>query len=378
MKTRFTSWLIPLSVGLSQIANAQNVTIPDANFKNYLLSVPAINTNSDGEIQYSEAAAFTGGIYAGYKNISDLTGIQAFTNITTLDCGNNNLTSLDVSNNATLKNLDCSNNSLTTLSVTNNPALVTLGCNNNQLTGLNCSANPQLSILNCGYNNLTGLNILSNAALTSLSCENNNLPNLNVDYNPALVTLTCGNNQLPSLNVLNNLSLKYLNCQNNQITYFDLYTLSALKEIRVYNNLLTGLNVANGNNNNFTAFYATGNPNLMCIGVDNVGYMNTNWSSGKDPSAIFSTNCLTAGIATIANDKRYSVYPNPSNGIFRIRSNGSGKQTANLYDVNGKLAFNKNIQGDTEIIANDLNEGVYTLIIRSEDGLAAKKVVITR
>ena len=41
-------------------ANAQNVNIPDANFKAVLVGNPGINTNGDGEIQVSEAAAFTG------------------------------------------------------------------------------------------------------------------------------------------------------------------------------------------------------------------------------------------------------------------------------------------------------------------------------
>ena len=38
----------------------QNVNIPDANFKAYLVGNAAINTNGDTEIQVSEAAAFNG------------------------------------------------------------------------------------------------------------------------------------------------------------------------------------------------------------------------------------------------------------------------------------------------------------------------------
>jgi Leucine-rich repeat (LRR) protein len=377
MKTVLTFLILSIFFSIN-ISNAQNVTITDANFKNYLLSVPAINTNSDGEIQASEAAAFTGGIYAANKNISDLSGIQAFTSITALECGYNHLTSIDVSNNTALKSLDCSANQLTTLDISHNAALTSLGCNNNQLTGLNCSANPQLSILTCGYNNLTGLNILSNSALTSLSCEHNNLPNLNVDNNTALVTLSCGYNQLPSLNVLNNLSLKYLYCQNNLTTYFDLYTLSVLKEIDVSNNKLTGLNVENGNNYNFTVFSAIGNPNLTCIGVDNVGYMNSTWSSGKDPGTAFSTNCLSVGVKEIDNNKNYSVYPNPSNESFVIYSKGSDKQTANLYDTNGKCVCTKILNGTTEIKTSELNNGIYTLIVKSDSGISTEKIVVTR
>ena len=51
--------LLFLSVFLSANLLGQNVYIPDANFKNYLVNNSAINTNGDGEIQVSEASAFT-------------------------------------------------------------------------------------------------------------------------------------------------------------------------------------------------------------------------------------------------------------------------------------------------------------------------------
>jgi hypothetical protein len=63
--------------GMSNIAIAQNVNIPDANFKAALIGNAAINTNGDGEIQVSEAEAYTGGINVGSKGIADLTGVEA-------------------------------------------------------------------------------------------------------------------------------------------------------------------------------------------------------------------------------------------------------------------------------------------------------------
>jgi len=68
------------------------VNIPDLTFKAYLVFNPEINTNGDTEIQVSEAEAFTGEIDVSQKNISDLTGIEAFVNIrdslkTSLFCG---------------------------------------------------------------------------------------------------------------------------------------------------------------------------------------------------------------------------------------------------------------------------------------------------
>ena len=43
-------------------ANAQNVTIPDANFKAALVANASINTNMDSEIQITEANSYSGSI----------------------------------------------------------------------------------------------------------------------------------------------------------------------------------------------------------------------------------------------------------------------------------------------------------------------------
>ena len=130
----------------------QNVNIPDANFKAYVVGNTAINTNGDDEIQVSEANAFSGGIECSNENISDLTGIEAFTALTSLDCGFNKLTSLDVSKNTTLTSLDCRFNELTSLNVSKNTALTELLCKYNQLTSVDVSKNIALEYLECGGN----------------------------------------------------------------------------------------------------------------------------------------------------------------------------------------------------------------------------------
>ncbi|NQY08252.1 MAG: hypothetical protein HRT71_01880 [Flavobacteriales bacterium] len=64
---------------------AQIVNIPDVNFKAALLADPSINTTFDGNIEESEAANYAGSINVSGLNIADLTGIEAFTNITSLN-----------------------------------------------------------------------------------------------------------------------------------------------------------------------------------------------------------------------------------------------------------------------------------------------------
>ena len=126
---------------LPMIGFGQNVNIPDANFKAYLVGNLAINTNGDTEIQVSEATAFNGWMDCVGYAISDLTGIEAFTALTELWCEFNQLTTLDVSNNTALTGLRCGSNQLTSLDVSNNTALNGLVCEVNQLTTLDVSNN---------------------------------------------------------------------------------------------------------------------------------------------------------------------------------------------------------------------------------------------
>ena len=121
MKTIFIITTLIFAVNI----NAQIVNIPDANFKAYLVNHP-LNSNNDSEIQVSEASVFGGQMYCGGASISDLTGIEAFTSLTYLECSANLLTSLDVSQNTALTDLNCYDNPLTSLDVSQNTALYSL------------------------------------------------------------------------------------------------------------------------------------------------------------------------------------------------------------------------------------------------------------
>lgn len=138
---------------------AQNVNIPDANFKAYLVGDPAINTNSDSEISVAEAQAFSGELLINGLSISDLTGIEEFINITRLDCYSNNLTSLDVSNNLALTRLHCSDNQIETLDISANTSITDIQCHNNGVL-------YELNIANGNNSNFSYMKAYGN----SLSC----------------------------------------------------------------------------------------------------------------------------------------------------------------------------------------------------------------
>ncbi len=232
--------LSSLVVNFSTAQNINDSThFPDPNFLSY------IEGYMGGDFTAADAAAKTGAIYCNDRNISDLTGIEYFTSISSLDCYNNQLISLDLSNNTALNDLTCTNNQLTSLNVTNNTVLTNLRCYKNHLTSLDVSDNTALEYLWCYENRLTSLDLSNNITLTSLYCSMNQLTSLDVANNTALTFLYCGYNQLTSLNVSNNTALNYLHCYKNQLTSLDVTNNTALEYLWCYENQLTNLDVSN-------------------------------------------------------------------------------------------------------------------------------------
>jgi Leucine-rich repeat (LRR) protein len=323
MKKLYTLLVVAL---IGFVGKAQIVNIPDANFKAKLLSANATNfiastqtpdangqystcnsidINSDGEIQVSEALAIKCLVVQNTQT-SNLTGLEAFTNIillnlqnntlltsfnTTgfsnlkwlslsncsitsltlanssilyhLDCRNNNLTSfnisvlpnlnfldcsdnlftsIDVTSLSQLKTLECGSNQLTSLNLTGLTLMNTLGCSLNQLTSLNISA-LHLTSLNCGSNQLTSLNLSGQTGLRALYCNANQLTALNLSGLTAIRTLYCQGNQIPSLSLSGLLLLTTLYCDGNQISTLSLSGLSSLQTLNCSSNLLTSLNL---------------------------------------------------------------------------------------------------------------------------------------
>jgi len=253
------------------ISQAQIVNIPDANFKNALLNYyPAIDTNGDGEIQVSEALNVQE-LYVNNDDISDLTGIEDFTNLTLLNCPVNELSSLDLSNNTNLTNLDCGNNQLTSLNITNNPDLTHLECGYNQLTNLDLSNNTNLTDLHCFSNELNSLDLTNNTELIILDCDNNEFSSLDLSNNTNLTDLDCGHNQLISLDLTNNTNLEIVYCEINQLTNLNVNNLANLNELYCLGNQLTNLSFMNNTSltllscslNQLITLDVTGAPNLI-------------------------------------------------------------------------------------------------------------------
>ncbi|MCH3881321.1 MULTISPECIES: DUF7619 domain-containing protein [Tenacibaculum] len=145
----------------SLFTNAQVVNIPDNQFKAALInSQDIIDTNNDGEIQVTEAEAFTGTIHAWERQVESLIGIEAFINVTKIWVWNNSITEIDLSQNTALTYLHIESNNLTSIDLSNNLNLEKLIIGNNNLSELNLSSNHLFSQLNAsGNNNLSYINL---------------------------------------------------------------------------------------------------------------------------------------------------------------------------------------------------------------------------
>ena len=97
---------------------------------------------------------------------------------TSLDCSENDITSIDLSKNSVLTYLNCYSNALTSLDLSNNSGLTELYCYSNQLTSLDLSKNSALTYLGCSSNQLTSLDLSKNSKLTELYCGHNQLTSL--------------------------------------------------------------------------------------------------------------------------------------------------------------------------------------------------------
>ena len=217
-----------------------NTNFPDANFRTI---VEYYDTNKDSSLSDTEIAAVEE-IDCYDKGISNLKGIEYFTALRSLNCGYNQLTSLDVSKNTALTKLYCKKNQLTVLDVSKNTALTGLNCGYNQLTSLDVSKNTALTHLDCGRNQLTELDVSKNTSLTVLDCDKNQLTSLDVSKNTALTKLYCKKNQLTVLDVSKNTALTGLNCGYNQLTSLDVSKNTALTHLDCGRNQLTELDVS--------------------------------------------------------------------------------------------------------------------------------------
>lgn len=209
---------------------------PDDNFRAYVNE--KLDQNKDSILSNTEINNINS-IDIQNNNIHSLKGIQFFTLLESLNCNNNNLTTLDLSKNTALKFLNCSYNQLTSLDVSNKPQLQSLYCDNNKLTQLDISNNQKLEKLECHINNLSELDLNSNTELLILYCDRNQLETIDLSNNSLLTVLYCPGNKIKDIDLRKNINLNTLVISNNKLTSIDVSKNAALNSLQCSFNELT-------------------------------------------------------------------------------------------------------------------------------------------
>lgn len=385
--------LLFIAIGTATAANAQFIDFPDANLKHALVSSPCVNTfgvnvpfvdadtNNDGEIDMDEAKAVTE-LFLESQQISDLSGIEHFTNLESLNCGNNLLTSFNTQGLEKLYTLNCYTNQLTSLDLQDLPNLVFLNCGynqisdlklqglsnlqriycmNNQLTSLDVLEFSKLELLHCSANQLTSLNLTGLVNMEKIWCDNNQLTQLDLKGLVTLRELYCQENQLANLDIAESPSMEILYCQENQITSLDIHDLPNLLGVIANNNRLNRLNAKNGNEE-IIGF--AGNPDLTCICLDESEYLNVQQmvlQLGMTNTTI-SIDCDNNNCPAVQPNSDISLYPNPAGSMLYLHSTKQVEKVE-LIDLHGQILPQhfSDVYGEPEVYVGHLESGLYFL-----------------
>tara|TARA_B100000795_G_C22778860_1_gene431276 strand:+ start:317 stop:1543 length:1227 start_codon:yes stop_codon:yes gene_type:complete len=232
---------------------AQNISIPDPIFKARLLNHnPIIDTNADGEIQINEALEITSSLYlsgdnSNEDNIEDLTGLEAFVNVSTINASNNEITSIDLTPHIALENIRLNNNTLTEIDLSSNILLRLISMYNNNLSTLGLTNNPDLVSVLVSNMALGTLDTSQNPLLRNLVAENCNLSSVELSNNTNLEIIILHNNPIQELDLSNTVLVEELGLIATPLTSLALGTLPALKKLNLIGSELAHIDVSENN-----------------------------------------------------------------------------------------------------------------------------------
>ncbi|MCC7453609.1 MAG: T9SS type A sorting domain-containing protein [Crocinitomix sp.] len=395
---------------------SQSVYVPDNNFEQALIDL-GVDDLLDDFVSLESVDTITN-LILEYKGISSLEGIASFSNLLTLHCGGNFLTSLDVSSNIQLQMLDCYDNDITDLHLNENIYLEYLDCSINALTSLDLSDNLNLSIFGCHSNSITTLDLSSNLLLEQidfannnitsidvssahsltyincssngleaidltntvylerLNCSENELLELNVSNCPALKELRCGNNPFTELDLTNNSALKFFFCDFSEVVSLNLDENVALLLVHLTNGALESLSIKNGNNTAIVGafeFYLINNPNLTCVTVDDPHYSEATWTQVDDILS-YSSDCESLG-SEEEELIEFDLYPNPTSEVLNLITELKNFDVI-IYNSLGEVVIRDYQFSTKPIDVSNLTLGLYLVVITSEGQYYNQKLLI--
>ena len=178
--------MIPFGIVDSKAEETDIVAIDENNFPDEVFRTYVsdnFDADDSGDLSAEEIADITS-IQVNNMNITDLTGIQYFYNLSILYCWGNEITTLDVSNNTALFQLFCNSNNISSLKLGNLSNLRDLDCSSNNISSLDLANCTALQSLECFLNKLTSLDISNCTLLYYIDCSGNNISSLDISNCP--------------------------------------------------------------------------------------------------------------------------------------------------------------------------------------------------
>ncbi len=252
---------------------AEVITFADPKFEACALAV--CDFDSSGTITKAEALEVVA-LSMSSKSITDLSGLEYFTNLTSLDISSNSkLKNIDLSALTKLETLNCNScTALESLDLTKNVALRVLNCQHATFTSLDLSKNMAIESLDLYLaNEIKALDLSNHSQLKYVHVGSGgsyvmaNLISLKVAGCSNLETLKCGKTQITTLDISSNKELRLLNCATTSLTHLDTSKNTKLQELNVSGTPLRTLNVSH--NSMLNKLYVTYNPFIEEINLGN-------------------------------------------------------------------------------------------------------------
>ena len=305
--------------------------------------------------------------YSSYTAAADT--MRIYGNVKGFNCSFNkaNITAIDVSHNTQLTELNCPNNQIDAIDVTKNTQLTGLDCKNNQLATIDVTKNPLLIGLYCGSNKLTAIDVSKNTQLTGLDCENNRLTTIDVSICTELNALNCSQNQLTSINISGCNALRTLHCYRNN---FSTYTLD-----RIYCSLPDVVATIFEYASIFPLGESSDQAEIAIVTATNAqNAINKHWNVRKykddgnytDINTTGSYDCASTGIDEASSEEAISIYPNPTDNELHLSTSVQEVRIYNMYGIEVTRAANTD-----RLAVSHLPKGVYLV---HADGAVLKMI----
>lgn len=355
--------------------NSDALYIPDAALKSYLVN--NYDDDYDGEITVGEAEYITMVNCSG-KGVEDLTGLEACSNLVTLNCSNNNISTIELPNLLQLKTVTCNDNPISRLNFDNCTALQYLNLQgvttnaisgtaitingytqaptfyisalNTQFTSFSFKNTPDLTAIEF-YGGFTDVNLSGNTSLRTidvstlldlktLDVQKCKLQSLDVTKNLALTSLICNNNELTALDVSKNTALVKFYCNDNKLPRINVRTNTLLEEFDISNNLLSTLNIRN--NTALTYLCISDNAEMTMVDVEYNTALKTLYADGLAITDInLTANTELEKLSIFFNDNLTSVVG--ASSLTKLKGVGYQKKTAT---ADGKMISAQETQQD--------------------------------